>query len=89
MAQPVPTFEGEPVDAERGVEMEDTSFLEGQHDVVMPDDPVDVVDNSNDMVALVDVLQTLGVEPVMATNFASRMVRRERTQRRPTFGCPG
>ena len=56
-----------------GIEQDDAELLfsNDDDDSHMDEDPVD-----GDMVAMVDVLQTLGVEPVCALRFAVGLVRR-------------
>ena len=62
LEQPIPAY---PLDAEQGIEMEDTSLLYNEN-VDMP-----APEGEREMVAFVDVLQTLGADPVDATRYAA------------------
>ena len=63
---PVRSSPPQPLSAEDGVDMEDTSFLYGPEPDMMDDSGDTEMSN-----ALMDALQTVGVTPVNATRFVS------------------
>ena len=77
-------------DVEIAVDLEDTSdFYKEVNDASM-DDHV-ALEEDHEMIALMDVLQTLGVEPDEANRFSSRIMRISNQPINPTFveayGC--
>ena len=74
----------EPIDLE-----DTTNFFEEVNDDVMADNVAESEDH--EMIALMDILQTLGVEPAEANRFSSRIMRVSNQPINPTFvemyGC--